>query len=56
MQLLKNANKIKENISVNFLYSSIFFLFSRPKDLQKIKHIIHGNIKVLSRKSMYKFL
>lgn len=25
MQLLKNANKIKENISVNFLYSSIFF-------------------------------
>lgn len=59
MQSLINKNKIKENISAFLLYSSIklcvcmcffFFFPPRPKDLNKIEHIIHGNIKVLSRK------
>ena len=59
MQSLINKNKIKENISAFLLYNSIklcvcmcffFFFFPRPKDLNKIEHIIHGNIKVLSRK------
>lgn len=59
MQSLINKNKIKENISAFLLYSSIklcvcmcfcFLFFPRPKDLNKIEHIIHGNIKVLSRK------
>lgn len=59
MQSLINKNKIKENRSAFLLYSSIklcvcmcfcFLFFPRPKDLNKIEHIIHENIKVLSRK------
>ena len=57
MQSFLNKNKIKENRSAFLLYSSIklcmyvfCFFFPRPKDLNKIEHIIHGNIKVLSRK------